>query len=288
MVFDRCRNVRVKGLTIDYDPLAYTEARIVALPPDKSFVEFEIIAGYPENTLEQRIEIYDPATGELRRTDAGWSDDFQPAGPHRYRIAKHKGYRYRPEWDTEQVGDILVTTNKFPAHAGGHAVELSQCVGLKLEDITLYTSPCFGFLEHACDGSTYLHCKIDRRAAADDPVQRGFPRMRSLTADAFHSDEALRGPAIIGCTAKFQGDDCVNIHGSYHFVMACGGKPVARGGDRADDDRGRAIRSSSSPSRGRARPTPRPGRSSPTLRWATRKRLFSARWISTRRSNNGC
>jgi hypothetical protein len=220
MVFDRCRNVRVKGLTIDYDPLAYTEARIVALPPDKGTVEFEIIAGYPEDTLEERIEIYDPVTGELRRTDAGWSGDFQPTGPHRYRIAKQKGYRYQPQWDTEQVGDILVTTNKFPAHAGGHAVESSHCVGLKLEDITLYTSPCFGFVEHACDGSTYFHCKIDRRAAADDPVKRGFPRMRSLTADAFHSSEAVRGPAIIGCTAKFQGDDCVNIHGSYHFVMA--------------------------------------------------------------------
>jgi len=227
MVFDRCRNVHVKGLTIDYDPLAYTEGRIVATPPDKSFVEFEIIAGYPENTLEPRkIEIYDPATGELRRTDASWADDFQLTGPHRYRIAKHQGYRYRPEWDTEQVGDVLVTINRFPAHAGGHAVESSQCVGLKLEDITLYTSPCFGFVEHACDGSTYLHCKIDRRAAADDPVQRGFPRMRSLVADAFHSNEALRGPAIIGCTAKFQGDDCVNIHGSYHFVMACAGNQL--------------------------------------------------------------
>ena len=226
MVFDRCRNVHVKGLTIDYDPLAYTEARIVALPPDKSFVEFEIIAGYPENTLQQRIEIYDPGTRELRRTDAGWSDDFQPTGPHRYRIAKHKGYRYRPDWDTERVGDILVTTNQFPAHAGGHAIESSRCVGLKLQEITLYTSPCFGFVEHACDGTTYLHCKIDRRSAADDPVQRGFPRMRSLTADAFHSSEALRGPAIIGCTAKFQGDDCVNIHGSYHFVMASAGNQL--------------------------------------------------------------
>ena len=221
MVFDRCRNVHVKGLTIDYDPLAYTEARIVALPPDKSSVEFEIIAGYPESTLEQRIEIYDPATGELRRTDAGWSDKFQSTGPHRYRIAKQKGYRYQPQWDTEQVGDILVTNNHFPAWAGGHAVESSRCAGLKLEEITLYTSPCFGFIEHACDGSTYLRCKIDRRAPADDPVKRGFPRMRSLVADAFHSDEAVRGPAIIGCTAKFQGDDCVNIHGNYHFVMAC-------------------------------------------------------------------
>ena len=54
MVFENCRNVRFKGITIDYDPLAYTEGRITALPPDKSWVEFEIIPGYPEDTLEQR------------------------------------------------------------------------------------------------------------------------------------------------------------------------------------------------------------------------------------------
>jgi hypothetical protein len=226
MVFENCRNVHVKGITIDYQPLAFTEARITALPPDKSWAEFEIIPGYPEDTFEQRIEIFDPATGELRRTDAGWVKTFQALGPHRYRIAKQPSYRYRPQWDTEQVGDILVTTNHFPATAGGHAIESSGCAGLKLEDVTLYASPSFGFVEHACDGSTYLRCKIDRRPAADDLVQRGFPRMRSLAADAFHSVQAQQGPAILECTARFQGDDCVNIHGSYHFVMASGGRKL--------------------------------------------------------------
>ena len=47
--------------------------------------------------------------------------------------------------------------------------------------------------------------------------------MRSLNADAFHSVEAVHGPAILGCTAKYQGDDCVNIHGTYHLVTGCRG-----------------------------------------------------------------
>ena len=221
--FENCRNVRLRGLTIDYDPLPTTEGRITALAPDKRWAEFDIIAGYPDNKLAERIEIYDPATGELRRTDPGYQDQIESLGKHRYRVTKHKSYRYRKEWDTEQVGDILVTINQFPDGAGGHAVTAERCVGLRLEAITLYSSPCFGFVEHRCDGTTYLNCKIDRRPAKIDLVERGFPRMRSLTADAFHSTEAIKGPAIIGCTAKFQGDDCVNIHGSYHFVTASTG-----------------------------------------------------------------
>ena len=229
IAFERCRNVRFKGLTIDYDPLPTTEARITALAPDKSWAEFQVIEGYPDNKLAQRIEIYDPQTGELRRTDPGYQDEIASLGQHRYRCTKHPHYRYREAYDTERVGDILVTINQSPDGAGGHAITSEQCVGLRLEDITLYSSPCFGFVEHRCDGSTYLRCKIDRRPAATDLVQRGFPRMRSLTADAFHSTEALKGPAIIDCTAKFQGDDCVNIHGSYHFVTACTGNVLRIG-----------------------------------------------------------
>ena len=223
---EHCRNLRFKGLTVDYDPLPFTEARITALAPDKSWAEFEIIDGYPDNSLEERIEIYDPATRELRRETAGWEKEIQPLGSHRYRASKHPGYHFQESTDTEQVGDILVTNNAFPAKAGGHAIELQQCTAVTMEEVTVLASPCFGFMEHQCDGTSYLHCKIDRRAQEADPVKRGFARMRSLNADAFHSNEAAKGPAIIGCTAKFQGHDCVNIHGVYHLVTASQGRTL--------------------------------------------------------------
>lgn len=221
IAFDNCRNLTLRGLTIDYDPLPFTEARITALATNKNWIEFEILDGYPEHQLVERVEIYDPATGELRRPDAGWAKEFEPLGNHRYRIAKRTGYRFNASNDLEQVGDILVTNHSYPNNAGGHAITLDRCTNVKFADITLYASPCFGFVEHQCHSTTYLRCKIDRRAASEDLVKRAFPRMRSLDADAFHSTGATKGPAIIECTAKFQGDDCVNIHGTYHFVTAC-------------------------------------------------------------------
>ena len=44
-----------------------------------------------------------------------------------------------------------------------------------------------------------------------------------MNADAYHSKHASVGPQIIDCSAHFQGDDCVNICGSYHMVMASDG-----------------------------------------------------------------
>jgi len=127
LVFRDCRNVHLKGLTIDYDPLPFTEGRIVAMAPDKSWIDFAIIDGYPENQLAERIEIFDPATRELRRETGGWGKAFQPLGNHRYRIGKPPAYRYNADWDTEQLGDILVTQNCFPNGAGGHAVNARDC-----------------------------------------------------------------------------------------------------------------------------------------------------------------
>jgi hypothetical protein len=57
-------------------------------------------------------------------------------------------------------------------------------------------------------------------------VLRASPRLRSLNADAFHSKNAAKGPAIIECFAHWQGDDCVNINGRYYYVAGSQGRTV--------------------------------------------------------------
>jgi len=119
-----------------------------------------------------------------------------------------------------------VTNHRTPERGGGHAVLLTGCASVTLQDVTLYASPTFGFFEMGCTGSAYLRCRIDRRTLADDPVPRASPRLRSLNADAFHSKNAAKGPAIVECFAHWQGDDCVNINGRYYFVAGSQGRTV--------------------------------------------------------------
>ena len=239
---DDCERVSVRGLTIDYNPLPFTQGSIVAMAPDKSWLEFEVADGYPEDRLNERVQIYDPKTRELRRGDARWSEDIKAVGARRYRVGKAQPYKFIKQRDTEQVGDILVTSN-YNSPVGSHAVVATDCTNLRLEGITIYSSPCFGFLERSCNATTYLHCKIDRRAPDDDPVKRAQPRMRSLNADAFHSKYAVRGPAIVACTAFYQGDDCVNINGNYYYIAGANGRqlriaalkePTIRTGDQLE------------------------------------------------------
>lgn len=221
ITFENCKNVTLKGITIDYDPLCFTQGRIIRMSEDKSEIEFKLDENYP-NDFEKRIEIFDGKTLTLKcPTYYGWTD-FVKTGNGTYKINKGSKYKYSVERDKEELGDILVTNNIYsPNGYMPHAVFSNECSNLKLENITLYSSNSFGFFETNGTKNVYLKCRIDRPTPEHDLYKRP-QRLRSTNADAYHSKYAYVGPQIISCSARFQGDDCVNICGKYYY--SSGGK----------------------------------------------------------------
>jgi hypothetical protein len=223
---DNCRDTTLIGLTIDYDPLPFTQGRITALGPDNSWIEFEIIEGYPEN-LVARIEIFDGRTKLLKTpTRYDWKP-FESLGNRRYRVSKGEEFRFNPDADREEVGDILVTNSETVTNGSApHGITIAKCTNLVLEDITQFGSNCFAYLEYYCDNTTYRRCAIIPCPPELDLQKRGLRRIRSSNADAFHSKHAIRGPQYLECVARFQGDDCINICGQYYMVMGSVGPRV--------------------------------------------------------------
>ena len=222
LAISNCSNVTLRGLTIDYDPLPFTQGRITGFAENKRVHEVELFKGYPPaaSAMNFKYEIFRPDTRTLRCEDR-YLEKVEVVDPSHLRMFRASGR----ESDEEQVGDLIVIGSQYaPDGSAPHGVVCADNVNVKLEDITLFASNCFGFLEHNCDASTYLRCRIGRRV--DDPFPRADPRLRSLDADAYHSTCAIRGPAYLGCTAAFMGDDCVNIHGDYHMIMSAEGKTL--------------------------------------------------------------
>jgi hypothetical protein len=220
----RCTNVTVRGLTIDYDPLPFTQGRITSISSDKQLYEVELFPGYPESATARnfKYEVFRSDTRTLRCEDRSVSKIDLVDSRH-LRLACPGRHDVEPE----QVGDLVVIGSEYAPHGSvPHAVECSSSIGVRLENIALFASNCFGFIEFNCDGTQYVRCRIDRRSPEDDPVQRGSPRLRSLNADAFHSKHAIKGPAYLECSARFMGDDCINICGDYHLVMESQGKEL--------------------------------------------------------------
>ena len=206
-----CENLRIVGLTIDYDPLPFTQGRIVEIGEDRKSHVVEIMDGFPpaEDAYVFKHAVYTPE-GELRFGNY-YRFEVEALSPKRLRI-----FGLNPRKDGgEQIGDIVVVGAK---HLKGryrpHAVVVQNSIRTVFADMKLYSSPCFGFLELGSSQSGYLNCVIDRREG----------RMRSLNADAFHSKHAEIGPKIVNCKAMWQGDDCVNICGDYHLVESGKGR----------------------------------------------------------------
>jgi hypothetical protein len=219
----KCRDVTVRGLTIDYDPLPFTQGRIVSISDDWLVHDIRLFEGYPpaDRVVEKKYEIFRPDTRTLR---AGSYHGFkvEKLSARRIRVTKPRHYMKARH---ERVGDVIViAASHAPGGSIPHAVFCGESVRVTFEDVTLYGSNCFGFFESGCEGCVYRRCRIDRRAPETDIKRRENPRVRSLNADAYHSKHAVVGPSYLECSARFMGDDCVAINGDYHMVMGASGR----------------------------------------------------------------
>lgn len=219
-----CENVTVRGLSIDYDPLPFTQGRIVALSADKSVHDIELTEGYGSSATATKFkyEIFNSETRTYRCGEYGIKTLERPDSKH-LRITRTNSSAKDPE----QVGDIIaIGSEAAPGGSIPHAVYVADSKRVRLEDISVYASNCFAFLEDNCDATTYLRCRVDRRPLADDLAPRADARIRSLNADAFHCICAAKGPEYIECSARFMADDCINICSDYHLVTSCAGAVV--------------------------------------------------------------
>jgi hypothetical protein len=209
--FLNCKRVKVLNLSVDYDPLCFTQGSIVAMATDKSWFEVEIDSGYAvENVRNERVQFYDAATRALKQnsitTGAGHYSQFQRiAGTRRFKAVK-KG-----TWTAgEQMGDLVVfDVVSTKANPAAHCIFLEKCEDMEVKHVTVYGSNSFSFYERECSNTHYDSCRVDR-----GPSLPGIAaRLRSGNADGIHSSHARKGPLVENCEVRHQGDDCIIVCG---------------------------------------------------------------------------
>ena len=218
VTIEDCRDLIIRGLSIDYDPLPFSQGRIVSISDDTLTHEIELFEGYPtsETVQPNKYEIYDPDTRRLR-FGSYFGLSVVAEGPRRVRMSIGSQYADAPD-RPERVGDWVVMTSR---HVTGpfipHTIQADGCENLLLEDVTVYAFG-FGFFETNCSSSVYRRCKVDRRALEDEIAPRQHARLRSLNIDGFHSKHARVGPRYLQCEARYMADDGIAINGHYHLV----------------------------------------------------------------------
>ncbi|KAL3932660.1 MAG: hypothetical protein SGBAC_010746, partial [Bacillariaceae sp.] len=105
----KCNNVTLKGLIVDYDPLPFTQGRIVDISDDKLTLTVDMIDGYPgadSITDPGKVEIYSNITDELATpTYFGVAVEVVDENSQTVIVTKQK---HHAPMSAEIVGDIVV------------------------------------------------------------------------------------------------------------------------------------------------------------------------------------
>jgi len=209
--FHNCRDVALRGVTMDFDPLPFTQGTITKMADDRSWCEFAVHDGYPslsENYLVKHVHIFerDRTRWKTEAPDV-YARKVTALDPRHGRIEAPPTRDY---FDHVAVGDRLVLNKR-----DGGAVSVRQCENFRVEGVTILGGPGGGVICRYMRGDNRFSFDI---RPGPPPAGAKEPRLMSTCADGFNYAYARRGPVVENCHFSFMGDDSVNLHGFTFLV----------------------------------------------------------------------
>jgi hypothetical protein len=219
--FERCTNVSLQGLTIDYDPLPFTQGRVIASAEDASWIDVKLDAGYP-HVPYSRIDVCDPATRTRKRgMPFLWGAKSKMAGDDVVRVSI-KGIGA-----IASLGDPVSLSGAQAPGGQPHAVALDSTENMTIRNVTLYTAPGMGIIESDGNGGNrYLNVRV---IPGPKPAGATEPRLLSTPWDALQSKVVRKGPLVEGCEIRDAGDDSWSVQSSDYLVLAAVGRELVLG-----------------------------------------------------------
>jgi hypothetical protein len=215
-------HVTVRDLTIDYDPLPFTQGTIVSFDKQASQITVKVDPGYPDDPAflatitDGFFKVMDRKTKALK---PGARDFITPAKVERLSpgvIKVHLRWGANDCFPSQLpvvVGDVVTLAN---GHA--HAIVVDGSTATSFLDVKLFASPGMGLLENGGAGSMMLN----KVSIVPGPRPKGAAadRLISTNSDGSHFITVERGPTLQDCTFANTSDDAVNVHGFYYYIIA--------------------------------------------------------------------
>ncbi|MEM1026519.1 MAG: hypothetical protein AAGJ38_00375 [Planctomycetota bacterium] len=204
---NNANNLAVNGLTVDYDPLPFTQGRVISTNNNNSRFVVDVHDGFDLYAGSTRAILYDAATSEVKRgSKTRFGFDVAPGAAAGQLVVTGRGFL-----DTLAVGDLVTLTREADIQIP-HAIRVTDSTGVTMTDVTVHASTSFGLFESGGGNNTYLGYTATPGPA---PTANGPARLLSANADALHSKHTSVGPQIHQATIRAQGDDGIAINGSY-------------------------------------------------------------------------
>jgi hypothetical protein len=209
-----CDHLKIRGITIDYDPLPMTQGTITAVSPHS--LDFKIDDGYDAPDYDGKgvghIWVADAVTRQVKPGSVNY-------GSHKEIVdLGNKAYRLVTQWerrDAVRPGDHIKLPQRLNLRAP-HGIDVYGSKALTFENVTIESAPCFGFV------STWGEdISLNRVRVVPGPPPPGAtePRIFSSSADGINLQDNTRGPVIRNCMVTSNGDDGIAIYNQPDLVL---------------------------------------------------------------------
>lgn len=194
----KCTNVTINGLTIDYKRPPNSEGKIIAVGTDTVDVQFPSWCPVTEHTPFLRMMVYDEKTSAFGGGCVG-SEGQELIAPQTLRFKMHS--------DLCQPGRVLLGWHGFHFRP---AILLYQAENTVMNNVTIYAQPGMGIVGHLSKNITFNHLKIVPRKG----------RHISSNTDATHFVSCRGTIRFDKCEFGGQGDDSSNVHCFYTDILS--------------------------------------------------------------------
>jgi hypothetical protein len=221
LAISACSHVTIRDLTIDYDPMPFTQGTIAGFDKAALQINVKVDLGYPDDP--QLLSIFNDGFFKVmdRKTRAlkpGARDFLTPAKAEKMSdglIKVHLRWSANDCFPSQlpiAVGDVVAIMN-----GSAHAIVVDGSDATSFIDVKLFASPGMGLLENGGEGSMLLQ----KVSIVPGPRPKGAStdRLISTNSDGSHFITVERGPTMEDCSFVGTSDDAVNVHGFYYHVI---------------------------------------------------------------------
>ena len=214
--FHNSSNVRIAHVTIDYDPLPFTQGDVVDVAEDGSFFTFAVDSGYLPPTAQAFVEAAAPWGMVVRQVDAG-GEQFGPV-PLMDGVWSHDDNGlWRCTFDDR---DAIAKAHVIPGARymykartmASSGVAFWSCVDVRLESVVVHAAPSLALLFGLCENVTIDGLRVER--------PENTQRLLSSNADGIHCLGNRGALRIENCYFEAMADDAINIHARAAVIMA--------------------------------------------------------------------
>ena len=203
LIIIKSHDLTVRSLTIDYDPLPYTQGTVTKV--DGKIIECTIDRGYsPAQGIRYswNCHAFTPDGRFWKKNQKDIYAEPIPIDQNRLQL------RAMSEHPNLKPGDRLAIA-KYASDTA--CIEMRETERLTFDNLTIYASPGCVFRGYHCDGDDILKNIVITRGPA--PSEASQHRLLSSNHDAVHYGYCRKGAKLLNCDFGWMGDDSLNFHG---------------------------------------------------------------------------